>query len=219
MLISKKITFSNMESFYKLSERMDDITMRFRIAQDALDAAMEESGGEITEENEQLVAEVEELAAIKAQIQEQFLEMPDEYGAWYKNVEAQKKMIEAERKAYEEQMKSVLAKFDARIKAKERRMDFIKDNIEAAMKRAEVEGLNKKNRPDSMFSFFFNKSSSIEVNEELALDAFKDAQREVNDKCPEWLEFVPKIKKGVLSKVKDLPFGFERKTSQTLQIR
>lgn len=208
-----------MESFYKLSERMDDIAMRYKIAQDALDAAMEESGGEITEENEQLVAEVEELAAIKAQIQEQFLEMPDEYGAWYKNVEAQKKMIEAEKKAYEEQMKGVLAKFDARIKAKERRMDFIKSNIEAAMRRAEVDGLNKKNRPDSMFSFYFSKSSSIEVNEELALDAFKDAQREVNDKCPEWLEFVPKIKKAVLSKVADLPFGFERKTSETLQIR
>ena len=73
-----------------MSERMDDIAMRYKAAQDALDAAMEESGGEITEENKQLVAEVEELAAIKAQIQEQFLEMPDEYGAWYKNVEAQK---------------------------------------------------------------------------------------------------------------------------------
>lgn len=208
-----------MESFYKLSERMDDIAMRYKIAQDALDAAMEESGGEITEENEQLVAEVEELAAIKTQIQEQFLEMPDEYGAWYKNVEAQKKMIEAEKKAYEEQMKTVLAKFDARIKAKERRMDFIKDNIEAAMKRAEIEGLTKKGRPDSMFSFFFSKSSSIEVNEELALDAYKEAQREANDKCPEWLEFVPKIKKGVLSKVDNLPFGFERVRSQTLQIK
>lgn len=208
-----------MESFYKLSERMDDIAMRYRVAQDALDAAMEESGGEITEENEHLVAEVEELAAIKTQIQEQFLEMPDEFGAWYKNEEAQKRMIEAEKKAYEEQMKAVLAKFDARIKAKERRMDFIKDNIEAAMRRAEVEGLNKKNRPDSMFSFFFNKSSSIEVNEELALDAYRKIERETNEKCPEWLEFVPKIKKGVLGKVTDLPFGFERKISQSLQIR
>lgn len=208
-----------MESFYKLSEHMDDIAMRYKAAQDALDAAMEESGGEITEENKQLVAEVEELAAIKAQIQEQFLEMPDEYGAWYKNVEAQKKMIEAEKKAYEEQMKIVLAKFDARIKAKERRMDFIRDNIDAALKKAKVEGLNKKNRPDAMFSFFYNKSSSIEVNEELALDAYKEALREANDKCPEWLEIVPKIKKGVLSKVDNLPFGFERVRSQTLQIK
>lgn len=208
-----------MESFYRLSERMNDIAMRYKIAQDALDAAMEESGGEITEENEQLVAEVEELAAIKAQIQEQFLEMPDEYGAWYKNVEAQKKMIEAEKKAYEEQMKKVLAKFDTRIKAKERRMDFIKDNIEAAMKRAKVDGLNKKNRPDSLFSFWFIESASIKVNEELALDAFKDTQREANEKCPEWLEFVPKIKKSALSKVDTLPFGFERVKSQTLQIK
>ena len=208
-----------MESFYRLSERMDEIAMRFRIAQDALDAAMEESGGEITEENEQLVAEVEELATVRTQIQEQFLEIPDEFGAWYKNEEAQKKMIEAEKKAYEEQMKKVLAKYDARIKAKDRRLDFIRDNVDAALKRAEIDGLNKKNRPNSIFSFWYKKSSSIEVNEELALDAYRDVERKANENCPEWLEFVPKIKKNTLTKAETLPFGFERKISKSLQIQ
>lgn len=208
-----------MESFYKLSQRMDDIAMRYNMAKDALEAAMEESGGEITKDNEQIVAQYEELAAIKAQIQEQFLEMPDEFGAWYKNEEAQMKMIEAEKAAYVEQMKNVIAKYDARINAKASRLEFIRDNIDAALKKAKVEGLTKKERPNSMFSFWYSSSSSIEVNEELALDAYRGMQKEANANCPEWLEFVPKIKKNVLSKEKSLPFGFERKTSQKLQIK
>ena len=208
-----------MESFYKLSQRMDDIAMRFRIAKDALDAAMEESGGEITEDNEHIVAQYEELAAIKAQIQDQFLEMPDEFGAWYKNEEAQMKMLEAQKAAYVEQMKNVISKYDARINAKESRLEFIRDNIDAALKKAKVEGLTKKERPNSMFSFWYASSSSIEVNEELALDAYRGMQKEANANCPEWLEFVPKIKKNVLGKEKSLPFGFERKTSQKLQIK
>ena len=208
-----------MESFYKLSQRMDDIAVRFRIAKDALDAAMEESGGEITEDNEHIVAQYEELAAIKAQIQDQFLEMPDEFGAWYKNEEAQMKMLEAQKVAYVEQMKNVISKYDARINAKASRLEFIRDNIDAALKKAKVEGLTKKERPNSMFSFWYTSSSSIEVNEELALDAYREMQKEANANCPEWLEFVPKIKKNVLSKEKSLPFGFERKTSQKLQIK
>lgn len=208
-----------MESFYKLSQRMDDIAVRYNMAKDALEAAMEESGGEITKDNEQIVAQYEELAAIKAQIQEQFLEMPDEFGAWYKNEEAQMKMIEAEKAAYVEQMKNVIAKYDARINAKASRLEFIRDNIDAALKKAKVEGLTKKERPNSMFSFWYTSSSSIEVNEELALDAYRGMQKEANANCPEWLEFVPKIKKSVLGKEKSLPFGFERKTSQKLQIK
>ena len=193
--------------------------MRFRIAKDALDAAMEESGGEITEDNEHIVAQYEELAAIKAQIQDQFLEMPDEFGAWYKNEEAQMKMLEAQKAAYVEQMKNVISKYDARINAKESRLEFIRDNIDAALKKAKVEGLTKKERPNSMFSFWYTSSSSIEVNEELALDAYREMQKEANANCPVWLEFVPKIKKNVLGKEKSLPFGFERKTSQKLQIK
>lgn len=207
-----------MENIYKLSERMDEIAMRYAIAQDALDAAMEESGGEITEETGALLSELDELKAIKKQIQEDFLRFPDEYAAWYKNEEAQRNIILAERKAYEDEMKKVLAKFDSRIKMKESRMEWIKDNISTAMKLNKVKVLDKK-RPNAQFSIFFKQSSSIEVNEELALDAYREVERKANENCPEWLEFVPKIKKGTLSKVESLPFGFERKTSDSLQIK
>lgn len=207
-----------MDNIYKLSERMDEIAMRYAVAQDALDAAMEESGGEITDETGALLSELDELEAVKNQIMEDFLRFPDEYAAWYKNEEAQRNVILAERKAYEDEMKKVLAKFDSRIKKKESRMEWIKDNISTAMKMHKVKDLDKK-RPNAQFSIFFKQSSSIEVNEELALDAYREVERKANENCPEWLEFVPKIKKGTLSKVESLPFGFERKTSDSLQIK
>lgn len=207
-----------MDNIYKLSERMDEIAMRYAVAQDALDAAMEESGGEITDETGALLSELDELEAVKNQIMEDFLRFPDEYAAWYKNEEAQRNVILAERKAYEDEMKKVLAKFDSRIKKKESRMEWIKDNISTAMKMHEVKALDKK-RPNAQFSIYFKTSSSIEVNEDLALDAFREVEKKANENCPEWLEFVPKIKKGTLSKVESLPFGFERKTSDSLQIK
>ena len=207
-----------MDNFYKLSERLDDVSRRFEIAQSVLEEAMEESGGEITEENAELLAEAEELEAIKRQLEEDFVNFPDEYAAWYKNEEAKRNVILAERKAYEDEMKKVLAKYDARIKKRESRMEWIKQNIEASMRHHNITKLDKK-RPNAMFSMFFKKSQSIEVNEALALDTYREIERKANENCPEWLEFVPKIKKGVLSKVDDLPTGFERKTSETLLIQ
>ena len=207
-----------MVSFYKLSERLDDISERFELAQCALEEAMEESGGELTEETSQLLAEVEQLEAIKAQIKEDFINFPDEYAAWYKNEEAKRNVILAERKAYEDEIKKVLAKYDARIKKRETRMEWIKQNIEASMRYNEVEKLDKK-RPNAMFSIYFKKSQSIEVNEDMALDAYRDIQRNANESLPEWLELVPKIKKSALAKVEDLPSGFERKISESLLIQ
>lgn len=207
-----------MDNFYKLSERLDDISRRYDIAQTALEEAMEESGGELTEETGKLLAEADELAAIKAQIEEDFIKFPDEYAAWYKNEEAKRNMLLAERDAYENEMKKVLKRYDARIKKRENRMEWIKANISASMKRFKVTSFDKK-RPNALFSIFFKSSSSIEVNEELALDAYRETEKKANENCPEWLEFVPKIKKGVLSKAETLPFGFERKISETLQIK
>lgn len=207
-----------MDSFYKLSERLDDVSRRFESIKAAFEEAMEENGGELTEETQQLLDEANELSDIKAQIEEDFVKMPDEYAAWYKNKEAKRNMLLAERKAYEDEMKKVLSRYDARIKDVESDMEWIKQNISASMKRHEVKMLDKK-RPNAMFSIYFQKSSSIEVNEEMALDAFREVERKANENCPEWLTFVPKIKKSALTKAEVLPFGFERKMSESLIIK
>lgn len=208
-----------MENIYRMNERMEEIAMRFENAQTALDEAMEENGGELTEETGQMLEELETLEAIKKQIEEDFLNAPDEYAAWYKNVEAKRNAKKAERDAYEAEMKKALAKYDAAVKKQETRMAWIKEQINAAMTIAEVKKLGKKERPESRFSFWYSSSKSIEVDEAMALAAYENMIAEANFSCPEWLQLVPKIVKSALSKAEVLPSGFERKESQNLMIR
>ena len=135
-----------MESVYRMNERMEEIAMRFEAAQTALDEVMEENGGELTEETGQMIEELETLAAIKRQIEEDFLNAPDEYAAWYKNVEAKRNVKKAERDAFEAEMKKALAKYDAAVKKEESRMEWIKEQINSAMTIANVKKLGKKER-------------------------------------------------------------------------
>ena len=202
-----------------MNERMEEIAMRFEAAQTALDEVMEENGGELTEETGQMIEELETLAAIKRQIEEDFLNAPDEYAAWYKNVEAKRNVKKAERDAFEAEMKKALAKYDAAVKKEESRMEWIKEQINSAMTIANVKKLGKKERPESKFSFWYSTSRSIEVDDAMALAPYESMISEANFNCPEWLQLVPKIVKSSLSKAEVLPSGFERKESQNLMIR
>lgn len=207
-----------MENIYNLSARMSEIAARYDQAQTALEEAMEENGGELTEETGQMLEELEQLEAIKADIALEFVKFPDEYAAWYKNEEARRDAVKAERKAYEDHMKAVLAKYDARIKRHDSRMAWIRENINGAMVIANVEKFDKK-RPGAMFSIYYQSSSSIDVDEAMALEPYQDIIKTVSAQCPEWLSFEPKIAKKVLAKTEELPQGFERKKSRTLVIK
>ena len=208
-----------MESIYKLSERACDIAERYDAVQTALENLMEETGGEVTEESDAMMAELEELKALSAQIKEDFIKFPDEYAAWFKNVEAEKKLAEAEMKAFEELQKKALAKYKSKVKKLESRMEWIRQNLADAMAAGLITGFDKKSRPNAMFSIFFKTSNSIEVDEKAALKDYQAIIAKANESCPEWLSFEPKIAKGVLSKADVLPEGFERKTSKSLQIQ
>ena len=208
-----------MESIYKLEGRARDIAYRYEELQMAFEEAMEENGGELTEETGQMLEEMEELKAMEAQLREDFLKFPDAYAAWYKNVDAKKKAIQAEKAAMEKQFKEALAKYDTRIREQERTQQWITCNMEQAMLDAQVDKFDKKSRPDAMFSIYFSKSNSIEVNEEMAIEPFVEILRKANESCPEWLTFEPKISKKVLQKAEDLPQGFARRSSKTLIIK
>lgn len=207
-----------MESIYKLSERACDIAVRYDAVQTAFENLMEENGGEVTEESEAMMSELEELDRLKAEVMEDFIKFPDEYAAWYKNVEAEKKVAEAEMKAFEEQQKKALAKYKSRVKRLETRMEWIRQNLADAMASNQVDTLDKKSRPNAMFSIFFKTSSRIEVDESVALMNYQDMIVKANESCPEWLSFEPRIAKSALSKADVLPEGFERKITKSLQI-
>lgn len=207
-----------MDSIYKLNGRAADLAARYDEIQFKFECLMEENGGELNEESQELIDKLEELAELKRQIEEDILKFPDEYAAWYKNVEARKKVHEAERAAFIEMQKQALAKYDAKVKRDERDLKWIRENIAGAMVRANVERFDKKSRPDALFSLWFQESKSIEVDEELALKDYKKEIDAFNAKHPEWLSIEPKIVKKALAKVDVLPTGFERKTSKFLRI-
>lgn len=207
-----------MESIYKLSERAVAISTRYEQARAALEEMYEENGGEVTAETEEMSAELEELEQIQRQIAEEFVKFPDEYAAWFKDVEAQKAVIQAQRKAIEEEQKKVLAKYDAQIKKKDSTLEWIKQNMEAAMILAQVEKFDKK-KTGGMFSIYFQTSKSVDVDEDVALKKYEDSINKLRATLPDWLTLNTKISKSVAGKLEELPEGFERKQSKTLIIR
>lgn len=207
-----------MESIYKLSERAVAISTRYEQARAALEEMYEENGGEVTAETEEMSAELEELEQIQRQITEEFVKFPDEYAAWFKDVEAQKAVIQAQRKAIEEEQKKVLAKYDAQIKKKDSTLEWIKQNMEAAMILAQVEKFDKK-KTGGMFSIYFQTSKSVDVDEAVALKKYEDSINKLRATLPDWLTLNTKISKSVAGKLEELPEGFERKQSKTLIIR
>lgn len=207
-----------MESIYKLSERAVAISTRYEQARAALEEMYEENGGEVTAETEEMSAELEELEQIQRQIAEEFVKFPDEYAAWFKDVEAQKAVIQAQRKAIEEEQKKVLAKYDAQIKKKDSTLEWIKQNMEAAMILAQVEKFDKK-KTGGMFSIYFQTSKSVDVDEAVALKKYEDSINKLRATLPDWLTLNTKISKSVAGKLEELPEGFERKQSKTLIIR
>lgn len=207
-----------MESIYKLSERAVAISTRYEQARAALEEMYEENGGEVTAETEEMSAELEELEQIQRQIAEEFVKFPDEYAAWFKDVEAQKAVIQAQRKAIEEEQKKVLAKYDAQIKKKDSTLEWIKQNMEAAMILAQVEKFDKK-KTGGMFSIYFQTSKSVNVDEDVALKKYEDSINKLRATLPDWLILNTKISKSVAGKLEELPEGFERKQSKTLIIR
>lgn len=207
-----------MESIYKLSERAVAISTRYEQARAALEEMYEENGGEVTAETEEMSAELEELEQIQRQIAEEFVKFPDEYAAWFKDVEAQKAVIQAQRKAIEEEQKKVLAKYDAQIKKKDSTLEWIRQNMEAAMILAQVEKFDKK-KTGGMFSIYFQTSKSVDVDEDVALKKYEDSINKLRATLPDWLILNTKISKSVAGKLEELPEGFERKQSKTLIIR
>ena len=208
-----------MESIYKLTGRAAECAERYNEIQSEFEELMEENGGELTEEAQELLDKKSELKAIKEQIKVDILAYPDEYASWYLNVKAQRDEAKARRDAFAKSLQAALAKYDAEVKRLDRRMEWIKTSIADAMDYIKVASLDKKSRPGSLHTLYFMESNSIEVDEALALDEYKDAIDCFLVNLPEWLSFEPKIKKDTLKKVEKLPQGFERKTSRSLQIR
>ena len=208
-----------MESIYKLSGRAAEAEARYNEIQEQFEALMEENGGELNEESQELIDMLAEQEAIKTQIAEDILNFPDEYAAWYKNEEAKKDLAQAELNAFKKVHENAIAKYEARVKRREKRMDWIKQNIQAAMDRAHVDKFDKKSRPNALFSIYFKESSSIVVDETAVTTTYKEAIDTANSVLPSGYSLVLKVDKNALKKSEKLPVGAARMVSKTLQIK
>lgn len=208
-----------MESIYKISGRAAEVAARYDEIQAQFEEMMEENGGELNEESQELIDVMEELNSIQEQIKQDILAYPDEYAAWYMNKKAERDAEQARYDAYKKAQKNAFDKYEANIKRLDAQMDWIKESIAVAMDLAEVLKFDRKSRPGSLFSLYFQESKSIEVDESLALKSYEDKIDCFLANLPEWLTFEPKFKKDILKKMKILPKGVEQKTSRSLRIK
>ena len=208
-----------MESIYKLSGRAAEAATHYNAVQEQFEALMEENGGELNEESQELIDILAELDVIKAQIADDITRFPDEYAAWFKNEEAAKKVEEAQLKAFKEVQKIALAKFEAKVKRREARMEWIKQNISDAMALAQVDKFDKKSRPDALFSLYFQETCSVEVDMAAATAGYQEVIATANSVLPVGYSLELKADKSLLKKSETLPVGAERKINRTLQIR
>ena len=208
-----------MENIYKLNGRAAELNAQYMEVFERFELLMEENGGELNEESQEYIDIMNELDSLQAQIKEDILNLPDEYAAWYKNVEAEKRVKEAELKAFKEEQKKALAKYEAKVKACDSKMEWIKQNIVAALETAEILRLDKKGRPDARFSIYFQDTVSVDVDETAAAKGYEEIISTANSVMPEGYTLVLKADKTVLKKAESLPIGAERIVRKSLQIR
>lgn len=207
-----------MENIYQLTEKFRRISDAYDETKGILEEAYEENGGEITEETEALQGELDELARMKEEIVSDVLSCPDDYAMIVKNTEAQKRVLEAELKAVKEEQAKVLAKIQSKIKRKEDKIAWFKENISEAMKLAQKEKLGGA-KTDSRFTIWFSESTSLDVNTELVLDPYQAKINELISELPAWVTVKTDVNKTILKKEETLPLGAERIKSKSLQIR
>ena len=212
-----------MENIYKLGEKYSSVEAAYEVTRANLDMMYEENGGEITEQTEALEKEAEELKRLHEEIVKDVLSAPDEYAAIVKNAEAQKNILEAELKALKEEQKKACAKIEAKIKQKESKMEWFKQNIADAMKFAEIEKIGGAKAPNK-FTIWFKNTESVNVDTEAAMKPYEAKIKEFIESLPQWIVVKTDINKtAVKENLKDEnavhPDGASISSNKTLQIR
>lgn len=208
-----------MESIYKLQGRAAELAALYDEAYAEFEALMEENGGEINEESQEYIDYLARLEELQEESKKNFEELPDAYAAWFKNIDAEKKVAAAELKAFKDLQKSAVSKYESRVNGLERKGEWVKQNIADAMRLLNVERLDKKSRPGSLFSIYFQDVESVEVDEALALQDYEEEIERLNAILPEGFTVTIKIDKAALKNAESVPAGVTKVVRQSLQIR
>lgn len=207
-----------MENIYSLGEKYSSLSRSYDELQAMLDQVYESNGGEMTDDTEIMEAEKATIDAMRKSIAADLLNAPDEYAAIVKNTEAQKAILMAEYNAIREEQAKVLARYQAKLNAKQRKIDWFKDAIAAAMDFADVNKIGG-SRTDNKFSIYFATSKKIEADNDALLAPYKGDIDALLAKLPIWVAVKVDTNKALLKKEAELPAGAEIIETRTLQIR
>lgn len=208
-----------MENIYKLQGRAAELSALYEETWQEFVVLMEENGGELNEESQEYIDYLAKLEELQQEMKKNFEEFPDEYAAWFKNVDAEMKLATAELNAFKDLQKAAVAKYEAKVNMLKRKEIWIKQNIADAMNLLGVERLDKKTRPNAKFSIYFQNVESVEVDELAALAPYEEQIKCLTSILPEGFSVSIKIDKAILKKSELTPTGVKKVVNKSLQIR
>lgn len=207
-----------MENIYTLTGRYAEMNDRYEALRAELEAQYEENGGEETAETEEAQAVLAEIEELKQQVLRDIVANADEYAAIALNKASQQKVLEAELKALKEEQAKVQAKYQARINALARSVEFWKDNFREAMRLEEVTKIGGP-KTGHKFTVWVKETESVDVDEPVVLAPYQDVIDELVERLPAWVTVKTGVSKTELKKEETLPEGAARVVNQSIQIR
>lgn len=207
-----------MENIYKLSGKYAELSDRYEALQSSLDELYEANGGEMTEVTEEMQGCIDDLEALKKQVMDDILASPDDYAEIALNEAAKQRVLEAEMKAIKDEQRKVIDRVQARINERSRNVEWWKSNIDAALR---IAGRDKIGGAKSGYrhSIYYQKSSSVELNEEVVLAPYQPLLDALAGNLPTWMKVNVTIDKVALKKAETLPEGASLNYKQTIIIR
>lgn len=207
-----------MENIYNLTGRFAELSDYYESLQAILDDLYEENGGEITEETEEVQSLLNDIKSLQDEVINDILANSDAYADIALNKAAQRKVVEAELKAVKEEQKKVIDRYQARINRIQRSEDWWKDNFDKALRVASMDKIGGA-KSGLRHSIYYQKSTSVETNEDVLLAPYQAMIDNLNAELPSWMKVSVSIDKTTLKKEETLPQGATLNQKQTIVIR
>ena len=207
-----------MENIYNLTGRFAELSDYYESQQAILDDLYEENGGEITEETEEMQACLDHIKSLQDEVMNDIIANSDAYADIALNKAAQRKVVEAELKAVKEEQKKVIDHYQARINRIQRSEDWWKDNFDKALRVASMDKIGGA-KSGLRHSIYYQKSTSVETNEDVLLAPYQAMIDNLNAELPSWMKVSVSIDKTTLKNEETLPQGATLNQKQTIVIR
>ena len=207
-----------MENIYNLTGRFAELSDYYESLQAILDDLYEENGGEITEETEEAQSLLNDIKSLQDEVVNDIIANSDAYADIALNKAAQRKVVEAELKAVKEEQKKVIDRYQARINRIQRSEDWWKDNFDKALRVASMDKIGGA-KSGLRHSIYYQKSTSVETNEDVLLAPYQAMIDNLNAELPSWMKVSVSIDKTTLKNEETLPQGATLNQKQTIVIR